>query len=151
MKRVKCNGFTSLELIISILILTIIISIVLSISKQIYRIEKIKYDDQKKYENIYYSLDTVIFHIKNRDKSYPIAIQNKSLIYKHDGIYYKLEFYKQSLYISNGVDKDNMKNKNKLIDCKDVLFEKRLNIMLITIIKIENNKKINYTRMVSLI
>ena len=102
-----------------------------------------KKNNQKSYENLYFSLDKIVENLKNRDKdeffyeneNKNIHIFKNKIIYKTDEILYKIEFENKKMYISDMENKSNFGSRTVISNLENLEFEK---IGEILVIKIKN-------------
>ena len=116
-------------------------------------VEKAKKDSQKMYEKMYFSMDKIILDIKNRDVrefSYErengnIFVRENQIIFKLDGIFYKIEYDKEKLYIS---DAENLKKFGSRVEVgkfSEAKFEKVGDLLIIRISE-EKNESVRVIR-----
>ena len=66
-KKNKKSGYLLVEILISLFIFSVLVLVVSVFLKRVVLIEKAKKNNQKMYENMYFSMDKIIMDIKNRD------------------------------------------------------------------------------------
>lgn len=139
----KKRGYLLLEIMISIFLFSVIVFVVSIFLKRVVIIEKMKKNNQKSYENLYFSLDKIVENLKNRDKdeffyeseNKNIHIFKNKIIYKTDEILYKIEFENKKMYISDMENKSNFGSRTVISNLENLEFEK---IGEILVIKIKN-------------
>lgn len=139
----KKRGYLLLEIMISIFLFSVIVFVVSIFLKRVVIIEKMKKNNQKSYENLYFSLDKIVENLKNRDKdeffyeseNKNIHIFKNKIIYKTDGILYKIEFENKKMYISDTENKSSFGSRTVISNLENLEFEK---IGEILVIKIKN-------------
>lgn len=139
----KKRGYLLLEIMLSMFLFSVIVFVVSIFLKRVVIIEKMKKNNQKSYENLYFSLDKIVENLKNRDKDEffyenekkNIHIFKDKIIYKTDGILYKIEFENKKMYISDMENKSNFGSRTVISNLENLEFEK---IGEILVIKIKN-------------
>ena len=139
----KKRGYLLLEIMISIFLFSVIVFVVSIFLKRVVIIEKMKKNNQKSYENLYFSLDKIVENLKNRDKEEffyenekkNIHIFKDKIVYKTDGILYKIEFENKKIYISDTENKSSFGSRTVISNLENLEFEK---IGEILVIKIKN-------------
>ena len=139
----KKRGYLLLEIMISIFLFSVIVFVVSIFLKRVVIIEKMKKNNQKSYENLYFSLDKIVENLKNRDKEEffyenekkKIHIFKDKIVYKTDGILYKIEFENKKMYISDTENKSSFGSRTVISNLENLEFEK---IGEILVIKIKN-------------
>ena len=139
----KKRGYLLLEIMISIFLFSVIVFVVSIFLKRVVIIEKMKKNNQKSYENLYFSLDKIVENLKNRDKEEffyenekkNIHIFKDKIVYKTDGILYKIEFENKKMYISDKENKSSFGSRTVISNLENLEFEK---IGEILVIKIKN-------------
>lgn len=139
----KKRGYLLLEIMISIFLFSVIVFVVSIFLKRVVIIEKMKKNNQKSYENLYFSLDKIVENLKNRDKDEffyenekkNIHIFKDKIVYKTDEILYKIEFENKKMYISDMENKSNFGSRTVISNLENLEFEK---IGEILVIKIKN-------------
>ena len=139
----KKRGYLLLEIMISIFLFSVIVFVVSIFLKRVVIIEKMKKNNQKSYENLYFSLDKIVENLKNRDKdeffyeseNKNIHIFKNKIIYKTDEILYKIEFENKKMYISDTENKSSFGSRTVISNLENLEFEK---IGEILVIKIKN-------------
>lgn len=139
----KKRGYLLLEIMLSMFLFSVIVFVVSIFLKRVVIIEKMKKNNQKSYENLYFSLDKIVENLKNRDKDEffyenekkNIHIFKDKIVYKTDGILYKIEFENKKMYISDMENKSNFGSRTVISNLENLEFEK---IGEILVIKIKN-------------
>lgn len=139
----KKRGYLLLEIMISIFLFSVIVFVVSIFLKRVVIIEKMKKNNQKSYENLYFSLDKIVENLKNRDKDEffyenekkNIHIFKDKIVYKTDEILYKIEFENKKMYISDTENKSSFGSRTVISNLENLEFEK---IGEILVIKIKN-------------
>ena len=139
----KKRGYLLLEIMLSMFLFSVIVFVVSIFLKRVVIIEKMKKNNQKSYENLYFSSDKIVENLKNRDKEEffyenekkNIHIFKDKIVYKTDGILYKIEFENKKMYISDMENKSNFGSRTVISNLENLEFEK---IGEILVIKIKN-------------
>ena len=139
----KKRGYLLLEIMLSMFLFSGIVFVVSIFLKRVVIIEKMKKNNQKSYENLYFSLDKIVENLKNRDKDEffyenekkNIHIFKDKIVYKTDEILYKIEFENKKMYISDTENKSNFGSRTVISNLENLEFEK---IGEILVIKIKN-------------
>jgi hypothetical protein len=139
----KKRGYLLLEIMLSMFLFSVIVFVVSIFLKRVVIIEKMKKNNQKSYENLYFSLDKIVENLKNRDKDEffyenekkNIHIFKNKIVYKTDGILYKIEFENKKMYISDTENKSSFGSRTVISNLENLEFEK---IGEILVIKIKN-------------
>lgn len=139
----KKRGYLLLEIMLSMFLFSVIVFVVSIFLKRVVIIEKMKKNNQKSYENLYFSLDKIVENLKNRDKdeffyeseNKNIHIFKDKIVYKTDEILYKIEFENKKMYISDMENKSNFGSRTVISNLENLEFEK---IGEILVIKIKN-------------
>jgi hypothetical protein len=139
----KKRGYLLLEIMLSMFLFSVIVFVVSIFLKRVVIIEKMKKNNQKSYENLYFSLDKIVENLKNRDKDEffyenekkNIHIFKDKIVYKTDEILYKIEFENKKMYISDMENKSNFGSRTVISNLENLEFEK---IGEILVIKIKN-------------
>ena len=149
----KRNGYLLVEILISLFIFSMLVFVISVFLKRVVLVEKAKKDSQKMYEKMYFSMDKIILDIKNRDVrefSYErengnIFVRENQIIFKLDGIFYKIEYDKEKLYIS---DAENLKKFGSRVEVgkfSEAKFEKVGDLLIIRISE-EKNESVRVIR-----
>ena len=139
----KKRGYLLLEIMLSMFLFSVIVFVVSIFLKRVVIIEKMKKNNQKSYENLYFSSDKIVENLKNRDKEEffyenekkNIHIFKDKIVYKTDGILYKIEFENKKMYISDTENKSSFGSRTVISNLENLEFEK---IGEILVIKIKN-------------
>lgn len=137
----KKRGYLLLEIMLSMFLFSVIVFVVSIFLKRVVIIEKMKKNNQKSYENLYFSLDKIVENLKNRDKdeffyeneNKNIHIFKNKIIYKTDGILYKIEFENKKMYISDTENKSSFGSRTVISNLENLEFEKIGEILVIKI------------------
>lgn len=137
----KKRGYLLLEIMISMFLFSVIVFVVSIFLKRVVIIEKMKKNNQKNYENLYFSLDKIVENLKNRDKEEffyenekkNIHIFKDKIVYKTDGILYKIEFENKKMYISDTENKSSFGSRTVISNLENLEFEKIGEILVIKI------------------
>ena len=149
----KRNGYLLVEILISLFIFSMLVFVISVFLKRVVLVEKAKKDSQKMYEKMDFSMDKIILDIKNRDVrefSYErengnIFVRENQIIFKLDGIFYKIEYDKEKLYIS---DAENLKKFGSRVEVgkfSEAKFEKVGDLLIIRISE-EKNESVRVIR-----
>ena len=149
----KRKGYLLVEILISLFIFSVLVFVVSVFLKRVVIVEKAKRDSQKRYEKIYFSMDKIILDIKNRDVrefSYErengnIFVRENQIIFKLNGIFYKIEYDKEKLYIS---DAENLKKFGSRVEVgkfSEAKFEEVGDLLIIRISE-EKNESVRVIR-----
>lgn len=151
----KNKGYLLLEILICMFLFSVLVFVISVFLKRVVLIEKEKKENQLIYENVYFISDKIIEDIKNRNmESFGyegnidnIHIKSESVVMKKDEKFYKLEYSKGKLYVSDGDDITNLGTKSIIGQYDNVEF-KRINNLLIINLKYKKN---NETKVLNLI
>ena len=128
----KKRGYLLLEIMLSMFLFSVIVFVVSIFLKRVVIIEKMKKNNQKSYENLYFSLDKIVENLKNRNKEEffyenekkNIHIFKDKIVYKTDGILYKIEFENKKMYISDTENKSSFGSRTVISNLENLEFEK---------------------------
>ena len=145
----KNKGYLLLEILICMLLFSVLVFVISVFLKRVVLIEKEKKENQLMYENVYFISDKIIEDIKNRDmeafgyegNTDNIHIKNEEIIMKKDGKFYKLEYSKGKLYVSDGDDITNLGTKSNIGQYDNVEF-KRIDDLLVINLKYKKNNEV---------
>ena len=145
----KNKGYLLLEILICMFLFSVLVFVISVFLKRVVLIEKEKKENQLIYENVYFISDKVIEDIKNRDmeafgyeeNTDNIHIKNEEIIMKKDGKFYKLEYSKGKLYVSDGDDITNLGTKSIIGQYDNVEF-KRIDNLLVVNLKYKKNNEV---------
>ena len=145
----KNKGYLLLEILICMFLFSVLVFVISVFLKRVVLIEKEKKENQLMYENVYFISDKIIEDIKNRDmeafgyeeNTDNIHIKNEEIIMKKDGKFYKLEYSKGKLYVSDGDDITNLGTKSIIGQYDNVEF-KRIDNLLVVNLKYKKNNEV---------
>ena len=145
----KNKGYLLLEILICMFLFSILVFVISVFLKRVVLIEKEKKENQLMYENVHFISDKIIEDIKNRDmeafgyegNTDNIHIKNEEIIMKKDGKFYKLEYSKGKLYVSDGDDITNLGTKSIVGQYDNVEF-KRIDNLLVMNLKYKKNNEV---------
>ena len=145
----KNKGYLLLEILICMFLFSVLVFVISVFLKRVVLIEKEKKENQLMYENVYFISDKIIEDIKNRDmeafgyegNTDNIHIKNEEIIMKKDGKFYKLEYSKGKLYVSDGDDITNLGTKSIIGQYYNVEF-KRIDDLLVINLKYKKNNEV---------
>ena len=145
----KNKGYLLLEILICMFLFSILVFVISVFLKRVVLIEKEKKENQLMYENVHFISDKIIEDIKNRDmeafgyegNTDNIHIKNEEIIMKKDGKFYKLEYSKGKLYVSDGDDITNLGTKSIIGQYDNVEF-KRIDDLLVINLKYKKNNEV---------
>ena len=145
----KNKGYLLLEILICMFLFSVLVCVISVFLKRVVLIEKEKKENQLMYENVYFISDKIIEDIKNRDmeafgyegNTDNIHIKNEEIIMKKDGKFYKLEYSKGKLYVSDGDDITNLGTKSIIGQYDNVEF-KRIDDLLVINLKYKKNNEV---------
>ena len=108
-------------------------------------VEKGKKDNQKMYEKMYFSMDKIVLDIKNRDiqgfsyegENNNIFVKENQRVFKLNELFYKIEFDKGKLYISDAQNLKKFGSRAEIGKFREAKFEK---VGELLIIKLKGNK-----------
>jgi len=103
------DGYLLVEILISMSIFSVLVFVISVFLKRIVIVEKAKKNNQKMYEKMYFSMDKIVLDIKNRDirkfsyekENNDIFIRENLIVFKLNEIFYKIEYEKGKLFISD--------------------------------------------------
>ena len=145
----KNKGYLLLEILICMFLFSVLVFVISVFLKRVVLIEKEKKENQLMYENVYFISDKIIEDIKNRDmeafgyegNTDNIHIKNEEIIMKKDGKFYKLEYSKGKLYVSDGDDITNLGTKSIIGQYDNVEF-KRIDDLLVINLKYKKDNEV---------
>ena len=140
-KKNKKSGYLLVEILISLFIFSVLVLVVSVFLKRIVLIEKAKKNNQKMYENMYFSMDKIIMDIKNRDiqdflyenESNNIFIKENKIIFKLNDIFYKIESANGKLYIFDAENIGKFGSRVEIGKFREIKFEKIGALLVITL------------------
>ena len=138
-KKNKKSGYLLVEILISLFIFSVLVLVVSVFLKRIVLIEKAKKNNQKMYENMYFSMDKIIMDIKNRDiqdflyenESNNIFIKENKIIFKLNDIFYKIESANGKLYIFDAENIGKFGSRVEIGKFREIKFEKIGSLLVI--------------------
>lgn len=136
---IKQKGYLLVEVLISMLIFSILVSIIAVFLKRVAIIENVKKDSQKVDENIYFALEKVKVELEDRDlekfdysgEKTNLFVRGNQIIYRKNRIFYKLEIVNKKLYISEVSKFPNFGNRSLIGEYEEINFEKIGDILAI--------------------
>ena len=139
------SGYLLVEILISMFIFSVLVFVISVFLKRIIIVEKAKKDNQKIYEKMYFSMDKMVLDIKNRDSqkfSYEgennnILVRENLIVFKLNGIFYKIEYDKGKLFVSDAENIGKFGSKVEIGKFNEVKFEKAGKLL---IIRLKENK-----------
>ena len=150
MNRYKKNrGYLLLEILICLFLFSVLIFVISIFLKRIVLIEKEKKENQLKYENIYFVGDKIIEDIRNREfrkflykgNQDNIHISQNIILFRKDGKFYKLEYKKGKLSVSDGDNAEKLGAETVIGQYDNVEF-KKIDNLLIIILKYKKENEI---------
>ena len=139
------SGYLLVEILISMFIFSVLVFVISVFLKRIIIVEKVKKDNQKIYEKMYFSMDKMVLDIKNRDSqkfSYEgennnILVRENLIVFKLNEIFYKIEYDKGKLFVSDAENIGKFGSKVEIGKFNEVKFEKAGKLL---IIRLKENK-----------
>ena len=152
-KKNKESGYLLVEILISLFIFSVLVLVVSVFLKRIVLIEKAKKNNQKMYENMYFSMDKIVMDIKNRDiqdflyenENNNIFIKENKIIFKLNDIFYKIESANGKLYISDAENIGKFGSRVEIGKFREIKFEKIGSLLVITLNK-EKSESVRIVR-----
>ena len=141
----KKEGYLLVEILISMFIFSVLVFVISVFLKRVVIVEKAKKDNQKMYEKMYFSMDKIVLDIKNRNiqrfsyegENNNIFVKENKIVFKLNEIFYKIEFDKGKLYISDAENLRKFGSRAEVGKFREVKFEK---VGELLIIKLKGNK-----------
>ena len=141
----KKNGYLLVEILISMFIFSVLVFVISVFLKRMVIMEKAKKDSQKMYEKMYFSMDKIVLDIKNRDiqrfsyegENNNIFVKENQIVFKLNELFYKIEFDKGKLYISDAENLKKFGSRAEIGKFREAKFEK---VGELLIIKLKGNK-----------
>lgn len=129
---IKQKGYLLVEVLISMLIFSVLVSVIAVFLKRVAIIENVKKNSQKMDENIYFALEKVKVELEDRDleefdysgEKTNLFVRGNQIIYWKNRIFYKLEIVNKKLYISEVSGFPNFGNRSLIGEYEDINFEK---------------------------
>jgi len=126
---IKQKGYLLVEVLISMLIFSVLVSVIAVFKK----------NSQKMDENIYFALEKVKVELEDRDleefdysgEKTNLFVRGNQIIYRKNGMFYKLEIVNKKLYISEVSGFPNFGNRSLIGEYEDINFEKINGILAI--------------------
>ena len=139
------DGYLLVEILISMFIFSVLVFLISVFLKRIVIVEKAKKNNQKMYEKMYFSMDKIVLDIKNRDirkfsyekKNNDIFIRENLIVFKLNEIFYKIEYEKGKLFVSDAENLGKFGSKVEIGKFDEAKFEK---VGELLIIRLKENK-----------
>lgn len=149
----KREGYLLVEILISLFIFSVLVFVVSVFLKRVVIVEKAKKDNQKIYEKMYFSMDKIVLDIKNRDiqgfsyegENNNIFVKENRIVFKLDQIFYKIEYDKGKLYISDAENLRKFGSRVEVGKFREAKFEK-VGELLIVRLNGDKNESIRTVR-----
>ena len=149
----KREGYLLVEILISLFIFSVLVFVVSMFLKRVVIVEKAKKDNQKMYEKMYFSMDKIVLDIKNRDiqgfsyegENNNIFVKENRIVFKLDQIFYKLEYDKGKLYISDAENLRKFGSRVEVGKFREAKFEKVGDLLIIRLNE-EKNESVRVIR-----
>ena len=137
----KREGYLLVEILLSMFIFSVLVFVVSAFLKRVVIVEKAKKDNQK----MYFSMDKIVLDIKNRDiqgfsyegENNNIFVKENQIVFKLNELFYKIEFDKGKLYISDAENLKKFGSRAEIGKFREARFEK---VGELLIIKLKGNK-----------
>jgi len=139
------DGYLLVEILISMFIFSVLVFVISVFLKRIVIVEKAKKNNQKMYEKMYFSMDKIVLNIKNRDirkfsyekENNDIFIRENLIVFKLNEIFYKIEYEKGKLFVSDAENLGKFGSKVEIGKFDEAKFEK---VGELLIIRLKENK-----------
>ena len=139
------DGYLLVEILISMFIFSVLVFVISVFLKRIVIVEKAKKNNQKMYEKMYFSMDKIVLDIKNRDirkfsyekENNDIFIRENLIVFKLNEIFYKIEYDKGKLFVSDAENIGKFGSKVEIGKFDEAKFEK---VGELLIIRLKENK-----------
>ncbi|BBM47107.1 hypothetical protein JMUB3933_0607 [Leptotrichia wadei] len=139
------DGYLLVEILISMFIFSVLVFVISIFLKRIVIVEKAKKNNQKMYEKMYFSMDKIVLDIKNRDirkfsyekENNDIFIRENLIVFKLNEIFYKIEYEKGKLFVSDAENLGKFGSKVEIGKFDEAKFEK---VGELLIIRLKENK-----------
>ena len=139
------DGYLLVEILISMFIFSVLVFVISVFLKRIVIVEKAKKNNQKMYEKMYFSMDKIVLDIKNRDirkfsyekENNDIFIRENLIVFKLNEIFYKIEYDKGKLFVSDAENLGKFGSKVEIGKFDEAKFEK---VGELLIIRLKENK-----------
>lgn len=149
----KRAGYLLVEILISLFIFSVLVFVVSVFLKRVVIVEKAKKDNQKMYEKMYFSMDKVVLDIKSRDiqefsyegKNGNIFVRENQIIFKLNELFYKIEYDKGKLYISDAENLGKFGSRVEVGKFSEAKFEKVGDLLIIRL-NGEKNRSVRAVR-----
>ena len=143
----KKNGYLLVEILISMFIFSVLVFVISVFLKRMVIMEKAKKDSQKMYDKMYFSMDKIVLDIRNRDiqkisyegENNNIFLRENFIIFKLNEIFYKIEYDKGKLFVSDAENNGKFGSKVEVGKFDEAKFEKVGKLLIIRLK--ENNKE----------
>ena len=140
------DGYLLVEILISMFIFSVLVFVISIFLKRIVIVEKAKKNNQKMYEKMYFSMDKIVLDIKNRDirkfsyekKNNDIFIRENLIVFKLNEIFYKIEYEKGKLFISDAENLGKFGSKVEIGKFDEAKFEKVGELLIIRLKEYKN-------------
>ena len=141
----KKNGYLLVEILISMFIFSVLVFVISVFLKRMVIMEKAKKDSQKMYDKMYFSMDKIVLDIRNRDiqkfsyegENNNIFVRENFIIFKLNEIFYKIEYDKGKLFVSDAENLGKFGSKVEIGKFDEAKFEK---VGELLIIRLKENK-----------
>ena len=135
----KREGYLLVEILISMFIFSVLVFVISVFLKRVVIVEKAKKDNQKMYEKMYFSMDKIVLDIKNRDiqgfsyegENNNIFVKENQIVFKLNELFYKIEFDKGKLYISDAENLRKFGSRVEVGKFREAKFEKVGELLII--------------------
>ena len=139
------DGYLLVEILISMSIFSVLVFVISVFLKRIVIVEKAKKNNQKMYEKMYFLMDKIVLDIKNRDirkfsyekENNDIFIRENLIVFKFNEIFYKIEYEKGKLFVSDAENLGKFGSKVEIGKFDEAKFEK---VGELLIIRLKENK-----------
>ena len=141
----KREGYLLVEILLSMFIFSVLVFVISVFLKRMVIMEKAKKDSQKMYEKMYFSMDKIVLDIRNREiqkfsyegENNNIFVRENFIIFKLNEIFYKIEYEKGKLFISDAENLGKFGSKVEIGKFDEAKFEK---VGELLIIRLKENK-----------
>ena len=140
------DGYLLVEILISMFIFSVLVFVISVFLKRIVIVEKAKKNNQKMYEKMYFSMDKIVLDIKNRDirkfsyekENNDIFIRENLIVFKLNEIFYKIEYDKGKLFVSDAENIGKFGSKVEIGKFDEAKFEKVGELLIIRLKEYKN-------------
>ena len=140
------DGYLLVEILISMFIFSVLVFVISVFLKRIVIVEKAKKNNQKMYEKMYFSMDKIVLDIKNRDirkfsyekENNDIFIRENLIVFKLNEIFYKIEYEKGKLFVSDAENLGKFGSKVEIGKFDEAKFEKVGELLIIRLKEYKN-------------